>query len=126
MSTNTYYVQGKIDPTGRYAQCSYFTDPECTKPATSPLGISQRAGVCNFAQAASSELALVGSVYKTVGNPSSLNNHNFAPANDEGVAAVSMPTGSVVTKGVVLIFANRDKVESLYPSDDPEVVNDQP
>jgi hypothetical protein len=37
-----------------------------------------------------------------------------------------MPTGSVVTKGVVLIFANRDKVESLYPSDDPEVVNDQP
>lgn len=124
MTTNTYYVQGEIDASGEYAICNYFYDKAALEPATLPLRIPTKAGACVIAQADQSKLLLLGSVYKTIGMPPALNNNNYAPATDEGAITVPMPTTEVVTKGVVLLFADRDKVTALYPSSDPEIINE--
>jgi hypothetical protein len=125
MTIDTDYVTAEIDPTGNYADCSYFTDPACTQPASEPLRISQSAGACKIVQGAASALVLVGTVFKTLGQAPALNDSNFAPANDENTVAISMPTATVVTKGAVLLFSNPGMVQSLYPSTDPEIKNDQ-
>ena len=126
MTTNTYYVQGRVDASGEFALCSYFLDKAATQPyAAAALHIPTNAGGCLIAQADGSELVLLGSVYKTLGLPPALNNSNYSPSNDEGVTAVPMPLLEVVTKGVVLLFADRGEVTSLYPSSDPQVINDE-
>lgn len=125
MSTNTYYVQGSLDASGDFAACAYFLDKAATQPYTEPqLRVPTNAGSCQIVEANNSELALVGSVYKTLGLPPSLNNSNYNPANDEGSITVPMPVVEVVTKGVVLLFANRGQVEGLYPSSDPQIINE--
>lgn len=125
MTINTFYVKAQVDPSGNYADASYFKDAACTQPASQPLRVSQSAGVCNFVQAAGSPLTLVGSVFKTLGQPTGLNQQNFSTANDEYVVAVPMPTATIVTKGVVLMFSSPGVVDSLYPTTDPEVKNDE-
>ncbi len=125
VAIDTYYVTAEIDPTGNYADCSYFTDPACTQPASQPLRISQSAGVCYMVEGAGSALQLVGTVFKTLGQAPSLNGSNFMPANDENTVSIPMPTATVVTKGVVLLFSSPGTVVSLYPSTDPEIKNDQ-
>jgi hypothetical protein len=127
MASNQYFVKASLDANGDFADCSYFFDAACTQPASSPMHISQGAGACYFIEAASSDLLLVGAVYKTLGQAPVLNGSNFAPASDEQTVGIAMPVDTVVTKGVVLMFANRGVgVTSLFPSSDPQIVNDQP
>lgn len=124
MPNNTYYVQAKIDVSGRYAACSYFTDAAGTQAAPKPLTVSQSSGDCLIGPTTNSELALLGAVYKTLGNPPKLNGNNFAAADGRGMVRINMPTSTVVTKGVVLLFSKPSSVDALYPSADPEVKND--
>lgn len=127
MGTDTFFVRASVDASGEFADCSYFLDRAATQPVpSSQLRIPQVAGACLIGETADSPLKLLGTVYKTLGHPSSLNNHNYAPANDEGQVSVVMPTAEVVTKGVVLLFADPLRVECLYPSADPEITNNDP
>jgi hypothetical protein len=126
MATNTYYVKAALDPTGNFADCSYYFDAAATQPAGELLHIGQTAGACVIAPATGSTLRLVGSVFKTLGHAPVLNGHNFAPTDDEGRVSVAMPTDQVVTKGVVLMFANpTGALSSLYPGSDPQIINDE-
>lgn len=121
MTTTTYYV--KAQAAGQFAACSYFTDPECKNPVGgSLLAVPPGTPACEIAEGAGSELALLGATYKTIGHAPVMNDHNFCAATD-GSLSVSLPTGSTVTKGVVLIFSDRGTVSALYPSGDPEVTN---
>ncbi|HEY1129239.1 MAG TPA: hypothetical protein VGF12_07535 [Roseateles sp.] len=119
--TTTYYVKAQAD--GLFAACSYFTDPECKEPVKgSRLVIPPTADACEIAEAQGSELALLGAAYKTLGHEAVMTDHNFNAAV-AGAVSVGMPTTSIVTKGVILIFSDRGTVKTLYPSDDPEVTN---
>jgi hypothetical protein len=119
--TTTYYV--KAQPVGQFAQCSYFSDPQCTQPvAPNAIVIPATASACQIAEAEGSDLALLGASYKTLGHAAAMTDHNFDAAI-AGTVSVSMPTNETVTKGVVLIFSNRGAVSALYPSSDPEVSN---
>jgi hypothetical protein len=122
----TYYVQASVATNSVMASCSYFTDPECTQPATLPLTVSISQGYCDFVQGDGSDLVLLGATYKTLGHAPVMTDGNFAAASN-GTVTVQFPKGTEVTKGVVLIFSDPGKVETLYPSSDPEVSNgDQP
>jgi len=124
MSTDIYYVQAQQDASGLFAACSYFLDKAATQPVSgTKLRIPTKAGACLIAQADNSALVLLGTVYKTLGLPPSLNNSNYTPADDEGTVSIPMPTREVVTKGLVLLFSDPVKVTALYPSSDPEVTN---
>lgn len=119
--TTTYYV--KAEPNGQFAACSYFTDPQCTQPvAGNVLAVSSDASACEITEAVGSELALLGASYKTLGHAAVMTDHNFSAAAS-GVVSVVMPTTKTVSKGVVLIFSNRDAVTMLYASSDPVVTN---
>lgn len=119
--TTTYYVQAQ--PNGQFAACSYFTDPQCTQPvAGNALVVPPDASACEIAEAAGSELALLGVSYKTLGHAAVMTDHNFSAAVS-GVVSVSMPTTKTVTKGAVLIFSTRDTVAMLYASADPQITN---
>ncbi len=124
--SNTFYVRAKPDATGAFAVCSYYTDIDATLEATQPLRVPSTVDSCFIGQAKGSQLLLIGSVFKTLGNPSGLNNSNYSPADDDGFITVSMPTDALVTKGVVLLFADGKTVTTLYPSEDPEVTNTPP
>lgn len=122
----TFYVKASVATNGVLASCSYFTDPECTKPATLPLTVSISQGYCDFIQGDGSNLVLLGATYKTLGHAPVMTDGNFAAATN-GTVTVTMPKGTEVTKGVVLIFSDPGKVETLYPSSDPTVNNgDEP
>ncbi|UDF36858.1 UNVERIFIED_ORG: hypothetical protein LHJ69_07225 [Shinella sp. XGS7] len=125
MSTNTFYVKGQVDASGNFAEAAYYLDAACTQVAPQPLRIPKTAGVCRFVQSSESTLVLVGAVFKTLGQPPGLNNQNFAASNDESVVGIPMPTEVIVTKGVVLLFSSPGVVDSLYPTTDPEVKNDE-
>ncbi len=53
-----------------------------------------------------------------------MNNGNFCPADATNSIRFSMPTSFVSTKGVVLLFSNREIVDTIYPSSDPQITND--
>ncbi|MFO1227169.1 hypothetical protein [Roseateles sp.] len=120
----TYYVKASVATNGVMASCSYFTNPKCTDPATLPLSVSISQGYCDFIQGDGSDLVLLGATYKTLGHAPVMTDGNFAAATN-GTVTVVMPKGTEVTKGVVLIFSDPGKVETLYPSSDPTVVNGQ-
>lgn len=127
MATNTFYVQGQIDASGDFAACSYFYDKAATQPFSgATFRIPTNSGICLIGEADGSGLVLVGAVYKTIGLPPALNNSNYCPSNDEAFISVPMPLTEVVTKGVVLLFADRVSVAALYPSSDPQVINEFP
>lgn len=127
MTTNTFYVQSKVDASGEFAACSYFYDKAATQPYTgATFRIPTNSGVCYLEQANNSDLVLVGAVYKTLGLPPALNNNNYCAANDEASISVPMPLTEVVTKGVVLLFADPVAVQALYPSSDPQIINEYP
>lgn len=123
MST-TYYVKASISDDGEFAKCEYFYDYNAQNPVPTPqLGIPQAAGACVIAKAKGSDLVLIGASFKTLGQAPAMNSKNFSAADDAYAVEIPMPTEEVVTKGVVLLFSNPDKVDSLYPSSDPEVTN---
>ena len=123
-STSTYFVQARISDDGLYADCSYFYDKAATDPVTgSTLYIPGDAGACTIQEADGSALTLLAASFKTLGHAPVMKEGNFAPANAEGALDITMPTTSVVTKGVVLLFSNPGAVEGLYASSDPEITN---
>ena len=123
---NTYYVQARIDELGIFANCRYFSDYAATQPVVPPLRVAADAGACLITQADGSELALIGTVFKTLGQAPALNISNYCPASDNGTVAISMPTSSTVTKGVVLLFSDPKTVTMMYPSQDPQIINTPP
>lgn len=126
--TTTYYVAATVSTDGNFADCSYFKDQAGTDPVEgNELHIGVLAGECVFAQAETTELLLIGATFKTLGGSPALNASNFVPASDENTLSITMPTnGSTVTKGVVLLFSTPGTVQNLYPSSDPQVINDWP
>lgn len=126
MSDNTYYVQARIDELGVFASCKYFSDYAATQQVYPPLRVPADAGFCLIAVADGSDLALMGTVFKTLGQGPTLNISNYCPASDDGTVAISMPTTSTVTKGAVLLFADPKKVTMIYPSQDPQITNTPP
>lgn len=121
---NTYYVQAQVAPPGgQIAVANYYIDKKCSQPATLPLSIALTAGVCNIVQATDSTLTLIGAVFKTIGGVPVLTSNNFFPAV-QGTVSISMPTDDTVTKGVVLLFSDPLQVNALYPTSDPQVIND--
>lgn len=124
MSYNVY-VEASISTDGNFADCKYFKDREATQPIEgSEIHIPTTSGACTFGQADTTELLLIGATFKTIGSTPGMNASNFCPANDENEVAVTMPTDTVITKGVVLLFSTPGSVENLYPSSDPQVMND--
>lgn len=124
----TVYVAAKISADGNFADCKYYQDQAGTHEIPgSTIHIATNAGECVFAPCELTELMLIGATFKTIGSPSSMNSSNFTPADDENVLSFTMPTsGAPITKGVVLLFSTPGTVENLYPSSDPQVVNDLP
>lgn len=124
MTTTTYFVQASISDDGLYAVCSYFYDKAATQPVEgSSLNIPFGAEACSIQQADGSELALLGASFKTLGHAPVMTDGNFSAADAQSSLDVPMPTGNVVTKGVVLLFSNPGAVNGLYASADPEVTN---
>ncbi|OWQ86322.1 hypothetical protein CDN99_21045 [Roseateles aquatilis] len=126
--SNTFYVAAEISSDGNFADCTYYADREGTQPIEgSTLHIPRNAGVCIFEQADTTSLLLIGATFKTIGSVPGMNVSNFTPADDENVISVAMPTnGTVITKGIVLLFSTPGTVQNLYPSSDPQVLNDGP
>ncbi len=126
--TNTFYVAAQVSADGNFADCTYYADQAGTEPIEgSTLHIPRDAGSCTFAQADNTTLLLIGATFKTIGSAPGMNGSNFAPATDENIVTFAMPTnGSIITKGVVLLFSTPGQVENLYPSSDPQVLNDGP
>ena len=120
---NTFYVRAKPDATGAFAICTYYADIDANAAAEQPLRVPTNVDACYIGQARGSDLLLIGSVFKTLGNPPGLNNSNYSPADDDGYITVTMPTDALVSKGVVLLFADPKVVTTIYPSEDPEVTN---
>lgn len=120
MPTTNYTVSVRLDPTDEIALCQYAD--ATGKPAQSPLKVPMGHS-CTFVQAAGQPLVLVGVVFKTLGHAPVLTGNNFAAAVN-GAVTVVMPPADVVTKGVILLFADPDKVSSLYPTSDPEIINE--
>lgn len=124
MPTSTYFVQASISDDGLHADCSYFYDKEATQPVEgSSLSIPFGTDACSIQQADGSALVLLGASFKTLGHAPVMTDSNFSAADGEASLDVPMPTGEVVTKGVVLLFSNPGTVEGLYASADPEVTN---
>ena len=126
MADNTYYVQAKTDAAGIFATCRYFSDFAATQPVETPLRVPTDAASCLIGQAEGSDLVLIGSVFKTLGQAPALNISNYNSANDDGQVTISMPTTSTVTKGVVLLFSDPVTVTMIYPSKDPQITNTPP
>lgn len=122
------YVAADVAPDGNFAACKYYSDPDGQPEHEIPgsqLHIPINAGVCIFAPAETTSLLLIGATFKTIGSAPGMNSSNFAPADDENVVAFTMPA-TTITKGVVLLFSTPGTVENLYPSTDPQVLNDGP
>ncbi|MDH0863753.1 hypothetical protein [Mitsuaria sp. GD03876] len=122
----TIYVNGSVSEDGNFADCTYWQNADMTGPIIGPeLRIPQNAGECVFTQVDDPDLLLIGATFKTIGSAPGMNASNFAPANDENSVSFSMPANPI-TKGVVLLFSTPGTVQNLYPSSDPQVINDQP
>jgi len=132
---DTFYIQASVLIGSQpMATTRYYTDAACTQRVYSPLTSSHSTGTCVFVQAASSELVLMGAVFKTLGHAPVMTAKNFEPAKvaavNPALVQVSIPmpvskgSAECVTKGVVLIFSDAGKVVSIYPSSDPQIKND--
>ena len=119
MPSTNYTVSVQLDASGEIALCQYADAGG--KPAQSPLKVPLGHS-CTFVSAAGQPLVLVGAVFKTLGNAPVLTGNNFAAAVN-GAVTVVMPPADVVTKGVILLFADPGNVKSLYPTSDPEIIN---
>ena len=119
----TYYVKASVATNGVMAVAATSPIPS-TDPATLRCQSPSARGYCDFIQGDGSDLVLLGATYKTLGHAPVMTDGNFAAATN-GTVTVVMPKGTEVTKGVVLIFSDPGKVETLYPSSDPTVVNGQ-
>jgi len=119
MPSTNYTVSVQLDPTGEIALCQYAD--ATGKPAQSPLKVPMGHS-CTFVQGSGQSLVLVGVVFKTLGHAPVLTSNNFAAAVN-GAVTVLMPAADKVTKGAVLLFADPDKVTSLYPTSDPQITN---
>jgi hypothetical protein len=121
----TVYVGADVSADGNFANCTYYTDYEGNHELPgSEIHIPTTAGEFTFSQSQKGSLSLIGATFKTIGSAAGMNASNFAPANDDCEVTFSMPTNTVITKGVVLLFSTPGIVENLYPSSDPQVIND--
>jgi hypothetical protein len=131
----TFYVKASTPAVGEsMAVADYYTDPACTQQVHSPLSSSRSTGASVFVQAESSELVLMGAVFKTIGNPPVMTAKNFEPATPSAdnpalfQVRIPMPKASdppeFATKGVVLMFSKPGTVSDIYPTADPQVLND--
>lgn len=122
---STFYVKAVVSKDGNFADCTYYLNPNNTGEVSgSTFNIPKEAGECVFASADESPLILIGATFSTLGSNPSLNPNNFKAADTGYAVSVTMPTAYVVTKGVVLLFSTRDVVDNLYPSSDPQIIND--
>ncbi|WAC73864.1 hypothetical protein OU995_03770 [Roseateles sp. SL47] len=123
--TSTFYVSATVSTDGNFADCTYYQNQDGTgKIIGSTFSIPKDAGQCTFASTFDSPLLLIGATFSTLGSNPSLNSSNFKAADTSGGVAVTMPTTYVATKGVVLLFSDREVVDNLYPSSDPQIIND--
>ena len=123
--TVTVYVGADVSADGNFADCTYYRDHEGDEPIEgSEIHIPMTAGAFTFEQSLKGSLSLIGATFKTLGTAAGMNASNFAPANDDGQVTFAMPTNTVITKGVVLLFSTPGVGENLYPSSDPQVIND--
>lgn len=122
-----FFVKATPSSDGNFAECSYYSDKQGINPLEgSAFSIPKDASQCIFSEADNSDLKLIGATYSTLGGTPAMNSGNFCPADVTGSIHFSMPTTFVSTKGVVLLFSNRDVVENIYPSNDPQITNDGP
>ncbi|WP_343627789.1 hypothetical protein [Roseateles sp.] len=124
----TVYVAAEPSADGNFAVCEYFTTSDGNPDNQidgSEIHIPKEAGECIFAPAESTSLILIGATFKTIGSVAGMNASNFAPADDFNNVSFSMPANTI-TKGVVLLFSTPGTVQNLYPSSDPQVINDGP
>lgn len=120
-----FYVRAVVSSDGNFADCTYFLKADGSGEISgSTFSIPKDAGECVFAPTDDSPLILIGATFSTLGSNPSLNAGNFKPADAEHAVPVSMPTNYVATKGVVLLFSDRVVVDNLYPSSDPQIIND--
>jgi len=122
------FVEANVSADGNFADCKYFTSPDGLPEHEIPgseIHIPINAGTCIFGQTETTSLLLIGATFKTIGSAPGMNASNFSPADDENYVSISMPANTI-TKGVVLLFSTPGSVDNLYPSSDPQVVNDGP
>ncbi|SEK79868.1 hypothetical protein SAMN05216359_103124 [Roseateles sp. YR242] len=121
----TFYVSATVGPDGNFANCSYYSDKDGNFPLPgSAFSIPKDSGACVFEETTNSPLALIGATFSNLGGTPVMNSGNFCPANASKAIEFTMPTAYVSTKGVVLLFSNRDVVDNIYPSSDPQITND--
>lgn len=121
-----FFVRAVPSADGNFATCSYYYDRQGTLPVIgSAFSVPKTTGECIFSEAEESDLKLIGATYSTLGGTPAMNSSNFCPADATSSIRFSMPTTFISTKGVVLLFSNRDVVENIYPSSDPQVTNDE-
>ncbi len=122
---SVFFVRATPSNDGNFAECSYFADKQGQNPIEgSSFSVPKDTGECIFSEADGSVLKLIGATYSTLGGAPSMNSSNFCPADFTSSIRFNMPTSFISTKGVVLLFSNRDVVENIYPSNDPQIMND--
>jgi hypothetical protein len=120
-----FFVRATPSEDGNFAQCSYYTDKQGNDPITgTTFNVPKDTGECVFSQADGSDLTLIGATFSTLGGTPAMNSSNFCPADFTHSIRFTMPTTFICTKGVVLLFSNSDVVENIYPSSDPQIIND--
>ncbi|ALV04835.1 hypothetical protein [Roseateles depolymerans] len=123
--TSEFFVRATPSADGNFAECTYFNDKDATSPhPSSTFNVLKTAGQCTFTEANGSDLTLIGATFSTLGGTPGMNSGNFCPADGNHSVQVSMPTNFICTKGVVLLFSNPNVVDNIYPSSDPQILND--
>ncbi|MBB3194782.1 hypothetical protein [Roseateles terrae] len=125
--TAEFFVRATPSDDGNFAECSYYADKQATTPIPgSTFNVRKNAGECIFTEADGSSLTLIGASFSTLGGTPGMNSSNFCPADADHSIRVNMPTTFICTKGVVLLFSSPDVVDNIYPSSDPQIINDGP
>lgn len=123
--TSEFFVRATPSADGNFAECSYFDDKAATIPhRSSTFNVLKNSGECTFTEADGSALTLIGATFSTLGGTPGMNSSNFSPADANHSVQVTMPTSYICTKGVVLLFSNQEVIENIYPSSDPQIIND--
>jgi|GEM_PF-1444610 len=123
--SSIFYVSASVSADGNFADCAYYSDKSgVNKLSGSTFHIDPDAGECTFEQTENSPLALIGATFSNLGGSPTLSKGNFCPADGNNAIRFAMPKTFTVTTGVVLLFSNPEMVDNLYPSSDPQVVND--
>lgn len=122
---SVFFVRATPSTDGNFAQCTYYSDKQANNPLPgSTFSVPKETGECIFSEADGSELKLIGATYSTLGGTPAMNSNNFCPADFTSSIRFNMPTTFICTKGIVLLFSNPEVVDNIYPSSDPQIIND--